>query len=82
MKKSKINDLILIYGDLEKTLKVLKQSAERNAETSQINVKKLINRLSRSKKKIERKIGNTILLKNQKFKKRIGDLTSQLTQKN
>jgi len=82
LKKRKLNELVRVYQDLEKTLKNLKKSAER-AETTlgHINVRKLISQLSRSKRRLERKIGNTILLEKQHLKRRIKVLTSNLSPK-
>lgn len=80
LKRPGISELVKAYEDLEKTLRVLKANCERNfvGESSlrHINVRKLITQLSRSKKKLERKIGNTILLEKQSLKKRVRALTA------
>jgi hypothetical protein len=82
LKSKKIEELIRVYQDLEKTLKSLKASYEQNsAHSNYINVKKLIDQLSRSKKKLERKIGNTVLLEKQHFKKRLKAIASNLASK-
>lgn len=85
MSKGKIDDLIRVYHDLEKTLKHLKENAERNlaieSSLRQINVRKLILQLSRSKRRIERKIGNTLLLEKQHLKRRLKALATNLGQK-
>lgn len=75
-----INELIRVYQDLERTLRGLKASLERNAESSlkQINVRALIVQLSRSKRRLERKIGNTLLLEKQHLKKKLRQITSNL----
>ncbi len=82
MKNRKINELLRVYHDLEKTLKQLSASAEKNlhieSSLRQINVRKLINQLSRSKRRLERKIGNTLLLEKQHLKRRLKALTSNL----
>ena len=80
LKRRRLHELLRVYQDLEKTLKHLKQSAERTTETSlaPINVRKLIVQLSRSKRRLERKIGNTILLEKQHLKKRIRTIASNL----
>jgi hypothetical protein len=82
MKKRNIDDLVRVYHDLEKTLQVLRKSAEKNfahPSVGQIDVRKLIARLSASKRKLRRKIGNTILLEKQSLKKRIKEFTSNLS---
>ena len=84
MSNRKIHDLVQVYRDLESTLKHLKRNAERSLamdSSPQINVRKLISRLSRSKKKLERKIGNTLLLEKQHFKRRLRAIASNLGQK-
>jgi hypothetical protein len=80
LKRRKLHELLRVYQDLEKTLKSLKESAARSSDTSlsNINVRKLILQLSRSKKRLERKIGNTLLLEKQHLKKRLKTLTSNL----
>jgi hypothetical protein len=83
MKNGKINELVRVYHDLEKTLKQLRQTAEKNlaleSSLRHINVRKLITQLSRSKRRIERKIGNTLLLEKQHLKRRLQELTSNLS---
>lgn len=83
MKNRKINELVRVYHDLEKTLKLLRKNAERNlaleSSLRHINVRKLIAQLSRSKRRIERKIGNTLLLEKQHLKRRIRELTDSLS---
>jgi ribosomal protein S21 len=86
LKRPAISELVKAYEDLEKTLRVLKKNCEKNlvdadSTLRQINVRKLIDQLSRSKKKLERKIGNTILLEKQSLKKRIRAFTT-LTRSN
>jgi len=55
-----LNELLRVYHDLEKTIKGLRSTAEKHMAhdscLSHINLKKLISQLSRSKKKIERKL--------------------------
>ena len=83
LKRRRLTELVKVYQDLEKTLKHLKESAGRTTETSlsHINVRKLIVQLSRSKRRLERKIGNTLLLEKQHLKKRIRNLASNLSPK-
>jgi len=85
-RKRKVNELVRVYQDLEKTLKALRENCERNlgldSSLRHINVRKLIVQLSRSKKHLERKIGNTILLEKQQFKKRIKAFASGFRHRN
>jgi hypothetical protein len=80
LKTPALAELVRVYEDLEKTLSELKRTCERamGAETSlsYINVKKLIGQLMRTKRKLERKIGNTILLERQQLKRRIRSISS------
>ncbi len=79
----KIDDLLRVYHDLEKTLRSLKANYDQNAgNLNYINMKKLIAQLSRTKRKLERKIGNTVLLEKQNFKKKIKAIASNLSHKN
>ena len=85
MSKGKIDDLLRVYHDLEKTLRHLKINAERNitieSALGQINIRKLIHQLSRSRRRIERKIGNTLLLEKQHLKQRIRTIANNLSHK-
>ena len=82
-KKEKVTDLMRVYTDLEKTIRGLKATAKRDAECAllHIDMKKLIRQLSRSKKRLERKIGNTLLLEKQHLKRRLGSIAATLTHK-
>ena len=81
LRKPQLSELVRVYEDLEKTLRELKSTyAKHEGVFTQINMRKLIDQLSRSKKKLERKIGNTILLEKQQLKRRIRQLTSNLGQ--
>lgn len=72
IKGKRMDDLIRVYEDLEKTLKTIRDTAGEDGGSSYpINVRKLIEQLSRSKKRLERKIGNKILLERQNLKRRI-----------
>lgn len=72
IKGKRMDDLIRVYEDLEKTLKTIRDTAgEGGAAAYPINVRKLIQQLARSKKRLERKIGNKILLERQNLKRRI-----------
>lgn len=59
----RLSELVSVYEDLERTLRRLKTNALQNSGNSlmQINVRKLIEQLSKSKRKIERKISSTLL---------------------
>lgn len=80
-KKHQFSELIRVYHDLERTLKGLRANLEKNTETSlrNINVRALIVQLTRSKRRLERKIGNTLLLEKQHIKRRFRAITHQLT---
>ncbi len=77
---TKLHELIRVYQDLEHTLQGLRRSVEKNAEHSlrNINVRKLMVQLARSKRRLERKIGNTLLIEKQHLKKRLHAITSTL----
>jgi hypothetical protein len=83
MRNRKIDELLRVYHDVERTLKQLKKNAERNlafdSSPHHINVRKLIAQLSRTKRRIERKIGNTLLLEKQHLKRRLKELTAGLS---
>jgi len=59
----RLGELISVYEDLEKTLKNLRSTALSHGQNSamQINLHKLVSQLSKSKRKIERKISHTLL---------------------
>lgn len=59
----RLSDLVSVYEDLEKTLKGLRTSSLLQGKNSlqEINIKKLITQLSKSKRKIERKISATLV---------------------
>ena len=69
-----IQELVRLYQDLEHTLKGLKAAAGKEASVKQINVRRLISRLSTSKKRLERKIGNTLLLEKHEIKVKLHKL--------
>ncbi len=79
LRQPKIHNLVKIYQDLEKTLKSLRQTRGGGSmnETA-INIRKLILQLTISKRRLERKIGNTLLLEKQHLKRRIRAVTSSL----
>lgn len=81
----RLSELVSVYEDLEKTLKGLKARTLIHGGNSlrEINIQKLITQLSKSKRKIERKISTTLVnekaqMKNQlskwapRFKVKIG----------
>ena len=82
LKRQGVLELVRAYEDLEKTLKGLKKTYGNahmlESSIHSINVKKLIDQLSRSKKKLERKIGNTLLLEKQQWEKKFRAMTSNL----
>lgn len=70
----KLLELVRVYQDLERTLRELKSVAGSRASVSalkHIDVRHLIDRLSQSKKRLERKIGNTLVLETDHMKRRI-----------
>lgn len=80
MSKIKRQELVKVYEDLERTLKSLRKTYEEahllGNSLSHINVRALITQLSRSKKRLERKIGNTILLEKQQIERKIRSFVS------
>lgn len=78
-----ISDLMKVYQDVERTLKGLRETAERTfgGENSlaHINLKKLINHLTDSKLDLEQKIGDTLLHEKQLLKRRLKTLASNLS---
>ena len=77
--RRQLGELIRIYQDLEQTLQGLRSRALPNeTRLRTINLRKLIIQLARSKRRLERKIGNTILLEKQHLKDRLRVLTSGL----
>lgn len=76
IKTKSIDELLRVYEDLERTLRSIRRAGENNVYP--INVRKLIDQLSRSKKRIERKIGNKILLKRQNLRRRIKRLADAI----
>ncbi|MBI4405514.1 MAG: hypothetical protein HY537_15230 [Deltaproteobacteria bacterium] len=84
-RKPHISRLLRVYQDLERTLKSLKANHNSHRTLSfsakGINIRKLITQLSRSKRRLERKIGNTILLEKQQLKRKIRVFASNLARK-
>ncbi len=79
MSDAKLSDLFKVYHDLEKTLAQLRKQAEKHLHRDMpIDVKKLIRQLNRSKQRIERKIGNTILLEKQTMRRRFDDVVTTI----
>lgn len=76
MTAKKISELLRVYEDLEKTLRGLRTAAEKVGHDSimSINVRKLILQLSKSKRKIEQKIGSSLVYEKEYLKKRFGKL--------
>jgi len=71
MSKTKLQELVHVYEDLERTLKSLRGMAVGGGSLKQIDLKKLVAQLSRSKRKLERKIGNTFLLEKEHLRKKL-----------
>lgn len=72
MLEKSMEELVRVYEDLEKTLKGITESSVTIQDGHySINIRKLVEQLSRSKKRLERKIGNKILLERQNLRKRI-----------
>ncbi len=79
MSDAKLSDLFKVYHDLEKTLTQLRKQAEKRLHRDMpIDVKKLIRQLNRSKQRLERKIGNTILLEKQEMRRRFDGVVTTL----
>ena len=72
MKNDKLvlTELIRVYQDLERTLRGLKANAQRSVATESINMKKLIERLSRSKRQLEKKISEALTTEKAAIRKR------------
>jgi hypothetical protein len=84
-KKQYVKNLISTYKDLEITLielkKIYKEKISNDKNLQNINLKKLILQLSASKKRLERKIYNTLLLEKQHFKEKLLHITDQIHKK-
>ena len=79
MSDAKLSDLFKVYHDLEKTLVHLRKQAEKTSHRDvPIDLKKLIRQLNRSKQRLERKIGNTILLEKQEMRRRLDGVVTSL----
>lgn len=79
---SKVTELVKVYRDVERLLSKLKKSIENSpSEDPPIDLYKLMERLNQSKKKLERKIGNTILLEKQQIRKRFKKVKHQFVQR-
>lgn len=70
--KNQLGDLIKIYHDLERTLRGLRLKTSCGQEAlKNIDVRKLILQLKRSKRRLEQKIGNTLLVERQHLRRRL-----------
>jgi hypothetical protein len=70
----KLLELVRVYQDLERTLRELKSVAGNRAVATplkHIDVSSLIDRLSQSKRRLKRKIGNTLVLETDQMKRKI-----------
>ena len=74
-KKRRLSELWLAYRDLDQTLVALRARARLPHALAPINVRKLIRQLARSKRQLERKIGNTLLIEKDHLKRRIQNLS-------
>jgi hypothetical protein len=74
--EAKVHELVRVYHDLERTLSSLKRSRPGQKAAPNINLKKLIHQLGISKKRIERKIGNTLLLEKHHLKTKLRNFKS------
>jgi len=79
IRKSKLEQLLRVYEDVESVLRNLRQKEGQMDESSSIDVRKLIEQLARSKRRIKSKIGNTLLLEKQNIKRRIKNFASDLS---
>jgi len=79
LKAPHLSELVKVYEDLEKTLRHLKKNYGQDAVSAPIDIRKLILQLSRSKKKLERKIGNTLLLEKEHLERRLKSLAAAVT---
>jgi hypothetical protein len=79
----RLSELVSVYEDLERTLRRLKTSALQTSGNSlmQINVRKLIVQLSKSKRKIERKISSTLLSERAQIVHKLDQWTPRLGSK-
>lgn len=82
MKCKKKVELIRAYRDLEKTLAKLNNKSRRlkymDPMLHQINLKKLVIQLTLSKRRLEAKLSNSILLEKQKLKRKISAVTQYI----
>ncbi|MCB9255227.1 MAG: hypothetical protein H6617_11140 [Bdellovibrionaceae bacterium] len=79
IKKATIEQLLRVYEDVEALLRTLKQKESQMLGAHSIDVKKLIDQLARSKKRLERKIGNTLLLEKHNIKRKLKGLASDFS---
>ncbi|MFM8314796.1 MAG: hypothetical protein ACKOA8_10960 [Deltaproteobacteria bacterium] len=79
----RLSDLVSVYEDLEKTLKRLKTSSLMYSSNSlmQINIQKLMAQLSKSKRRIERKISATLVSERNHLKHRLEGWSPKLRNK-
>ena len=79
--RRKVKELIRLYTDVEKTLRGLQKNYLQRTTDSvlpRINVRKLVVQLAHSKKRIERKLGNTLLLEKQILRRKLKSLKANL----
>lgn len=69
-KNGKLSELIRVYQDLERTLRALTSNAERSLVAESINMRKLVERLSKSKRVLERKITEALAAEKEHIRKR------------
>jgi hypothetical protein len=80
-KSQKLLEWVNAYWDIEQTIEELKKANANNKHFSAIqyiNIKKLVEHLTQSKKRLERKINNKLLLEKQHLKRRIKKWSDQI----
>lgn len=76
--KARLEQLWRAYEDLERMISLLKRRRAIMGEASlrSIDVTKLLEQLARSKRRLERKIGNTLLLEKENLQRRLHTLAN------
>jgi len=78
LKSPRVLELVAAYRDLERTLRELRRSRP-DGQLAWIDMPKLIERLSHSKRRLERKISNTLLLETQQIKTKLRRLAQGIS---
>lgn len=84
LSKARLEQLWRAYEDLERVMAALKKRRALLGEVSlrSIDVTKLLDQLARSKRRLERKIGNTLLLEKEHLQKKLHHLASGWNRRN